>query len=508
MTVLALDWNATRVRAVLGPAGEYPLPVALEPPGLDLPLAIGLEGSTPEVGGAALRVCRRTPHLVCQNFLPFVTGTANEGPRWQAGRHALDARAACEVVWRRLRDLGTNSKSIVLTLPGYLEAAQADVLRGLGERGRLPVFGSLPALLAAALAGHAEQFWQRSVLVVDADDQALTFGWVQAQNDQAHLIDVQTFPRLGLQAWRERLIDALAEAFVWHHRRDPRDAPLAEQGLYDQLEPLLDAALKHQAIQIGVQAQQWYKHLIVHPEQVRHFTEALTRQAQAEAHSLLMGWPSGEARSIVMTHDAARLPGLVDALHALVLSAPGSETKLPTTRVTSFQDDDFGEALMIPEAEGRGGVLVLPPEAPARAAHALGEAFRRGQIPKGHLETIAPLASVEPVEAGPPRLHFEGHDYSLREGTFTIGTQYGCQLHFDAARHPDVAPRHCQIVREPRGFTLYNFCSQGTLVNEQLVTGPKVLQAGDRIRLSARGPTLRFLGKVTAPPRLLVRGEW
>src|ERR1019366_8606541 len=89
MTVLALDWNSTRLRAVQGPAGEYPTSVPLEPPSLALPLAISLEHKTPQVGSAALRRCRSAAHQVCHTFLPYLTAPPGQGPRWQAGRHSL-----------------------------------------------------------------------------------------------------------------------------------------------------------------------------------------------------------------------------------------------------------------------------------------------------------------------------------------------------------------------------------------------------------------------------------
>jgi hypothetical protein len=500
MTMLALDWNATRVRAVVGSAGDYPLPVPLDPPGIDLPLTISLEKSTPEIGAAALRQCRSAAHLMCQSFLPHLSDAPHQGPRWQAGRHSLDARDACDLVWRKLHSLSTNAHGIVLTVPSYLLPAQAEALRRLGELGKLPVLGSAPTILTAALAGHVEQFWQRSVLVIDVDDHALTIGWVKALGDKAHLIDSRSFTHLGLRVWKERLLNVLSDLCVRQHRRDPRDAPLAEQSLFDQLELLTDAAMKHQAIQLGVHGQQWFKHLLVHPEQTAQFCQTLARQAAGEAEQMLLCWPASELpRCILLTHQAGRLPGLVEALRALVLPSSSAETRFPGSSETNFHDDDFGEELMFSETEERGGgVLVLPPEAPARSAHGLADLFRKGSLPSGHLETIAPLATPPAVDAGPPRLHFQGRDYLVSENSYTLGSQYGCQLMFDKAAHPEVAARHCEIVHDQHAFTLHNRCREGTLVNDHPVTGSIVLHAGDRIRLGIRGPLVRFLGKTMA----------
>lgn len=496
MTVLALDWNATRLRAVAGPAGDYPLPVPLEPPRLDLPLAISLEKRLPELGSAALGLCRRVPEQVCQAFLPHLTATPGQGPRWKSGRHSLDPRQACELVWRKVQPLSANMHGILLTVPGYLLPAQAEALRQLGEAARLPVLGSLPATLAAALAGHAEVFWLRSVLVIDVDDHAVTIGWVKASGAKAKLVESRTFPHLGLRFWRERLINTLADLFVWQHRLDPRDAPWAEQCLYDQLDALTDAAQRHQAIQLGVQGQHWFKHLLVHPEQTVQFCQPLVRKVVHEAGLILQGWPTGEwPRTILLTHQAGRLPGLVAELQTLVRPHQAmNETKLPQTKETAFDEDDFGDELVFLHDDELGSVIVLAAEAPARAAHGLAEFFQTGKVAPGHLETSAPLAPPPSVEAGPPRLHFLGRDYLLHEDAFVLGSQFGSHLLFERNDYPAVAARHCEIIADRRGFTLHNRSRAGTLVNDQPLAGPAPLYAGDRIRLGQEGPTVRFLG--------------
>jgi FHA domain len=496
MTMLALDWNATRVRAVLGVAGDYALPVALDPPNIDLPIAINLDSREPEVGAMALRHARNAPQLVCQEYLPHLTDTPGQGRLWQGGRHSLGARTACELVWRKLHSLSANTLGVFLSLPGYLQPPQATALRQLGERAKLPVLGSAPTLLTAALAGHVEQFWQRSVLVVDADDHALTLGWVKAMADKAHLVESRSFPQLGGRCWKERLLNVLSDLCVLHHRRDPRDVPLAEQSLFDQLDPLTDAALKHQAIQLAVQGKQWFKHLLVHPEQTTQFCAPLANSVVQAANQLLLCWPASELpRCILLTQSAARLPGLAEALETLVLGNSGMETRIPTLE-TNYHDEDFGDELMFPETEERGGVLVLSAEGPARSAHALAAQIADGTLGTGHHRSIAPLATPPAVDAGPARLNVQGRDYLLRDGGLTLGSQFGCQLHFDRNEHPEVAPRHCAIVHDAHGFTLHNLGRDATLVNDQHVAGPVVLHPGDRIRLGLRGPLIRFLGSL------------
>jgi hypothetical protein len=497
MTLVALDWNATRARAVLGPAEDYPLPVPLEPPGLELPMALTLERQ-PQVGSAARRLLRQAPHQVCHGFLPHLGLT--DGPHWRAGRQTLDAAGAATHVWQRLQALCKKAEGVVLALPGYLQHVQAEALRLLAEKLRLPMLGSLPAPLAAALAAHAEGFWTHAVLVLDVDDHALTITLVKSADDRAHIVETRSLPALGLKAWQDRLINALADLCVWQMRRDPRDTPSAEQSLYEQLDGLFDAAQQQRAIQLGVQGPQWYQNLLLQPEHTQAYCASLVEQALAVVDELALGQPAHEASlGLVLTHAAGLLPGLTESARALVRRwSRSTDTILPGANRTMVED--FGEGLMFDVADEVAGVLVLPPDAPARAAHALGRFFRAGALARGHQEYLAPLPAPQAVDAGPARLHFQGQDYFLREPSFTLGSHAGCQLQFDAQLHPTVAARHCEIVFDHRTFILFNRSREGTLVNDQGVVGSVTLRPGDWIRLGLHGPTVRFLGGWTHRP--------
>ena len=79
MTRIGLELNGSVVRGVLGPAGDYPPPLPLEPPGHDLPMVFLLERSTPELGRAATNVVREKGHLICRDFLHHVGETGPKG---------------------------------------------------------------------------------------------------------------------------------------------------------------------------------------------------------------------------------------------------------------------------------------------------------------------------------------------------------------------------------------------------------------------------------------------
>ena len=89
------------------------------------------------------------------------------------------------------------------------------------------------------------------MLVLDVDDHALSIAEVRAVGGHAHVLDVKHLPHLGFKVWRERLINALSDLCVLQSRRDPRASPHAEQGLYEQLDVLLDACQKGRVLQLS-----------------------------------------------------------------------------------------------------------------------------------------------------------------------------------------------------------------------------------------------------------------
>jgi hypothetical protein len=491
MSLVGLEINGTRVRGVLGPLGDYPLPLTLEPPAQELPLALSLEKAALEVGSAALRLLRQRPHLVCHGFL---TGLDNDIKSWQAGRHRIDAAKAMSAVWNRLEPVCRKTNGVVAALPGYLSKPAAAKVFSLGQQSKVPILGSLSAPLAAALVGYAEQTWIDTVLVVDVDEHALTLAIVKAVDGLAHVLDNRSFPHLGMRYWKDRLMNALSDCCVLQSRRDPRDAPAAEQALYEQLEGLLEASFQGRYMHLGIQATSWYQNLLVQPEQPAAFCGQLTRRMLTEIGNLVQSVPPEDMpASIVLTHAAGRLPGIVPHLRALVEDW-FRELMIRQTRTPIPDEDDFGEDLLRETGQESPRVAILSVDALARSAHAVGAWLERGDLPPGHRDIVAPLPLPQAVEAGPARLHFQGQEYVIHEPTFCLGSHTGCHLVIDAGRHPGVAGKHCEILHDRRAYVLYNRSKEGTLVNDSPVTGSVMLRAGDWIRLGARGPVVRFLG--------------
>ncbi len=131
MSVVGLELNASRARAVHGTGLGPPGGLDLDDGRRDLPLAVSLEGRSPVVGSAGARLRRKAPHLAALDFLPAL-GQSRE---WIAGRHRLDAAAVLGLVFQRLHQSLGRSEGVFLTLPTYLSDAQeVQALQLAGKR--------------------------------------------------------------------------------------------------------------------------------------------------------------------------------------------------------------------------------------------------------------------------------------------------------------------------------------------------------------------------------------
>src|SRR5262249_33466748 len=151
--LIGLDLNASRARAVAGPAHAPPQPLPLEGRHEELPLYLSLEGPAVEVGRAGLALCRRWPHLACHGFLAHL-GSKRQ---WLGNGHKLDAAMAVKAVARHLRPAFGEVGGVTVAAPAYLDGRQGVLLRGLLEEARWPGLGVGAAPPGAGLAAPAEQ---------------------------------------------------------------------------------------------------------------------------------------------------------------------------------------------------------------------------------------------------------------------------------------------------------------------------------------------------------------
>ena len=490
MTLLALDLNATRLRAVVGPSPRESGPVALEDSETELPLALSLEGRSPEVGRAGTALCRRSPHLACTGFLPHLGGRRE----WSGPRLRLDAAAALTLFLEHAADRCGRHQVAATAVPGYLRGDQLALLQDLAVQARLKMRGTVDVALAATLAAHSQQPWNGVALVADVDDHALTWSAVIAEGGSARVLQTQPQPTLGLDVWKERLVGALADAFIRKCRRDPRDSAAAEQSLYDQLDWVLRGCQEFGQAEVTLQTPQWQNNLVLSAQDLTSVCAALRERAVTAFTGLSAAVARlGTPRAVVLTAAVGRLPGLAPALETL-LGALAVPLRPP-------ESEDFGENLLREDA-APASLRLLDDDAVCQAVHELAALLQAGSLTPGHLEAV-PLADEQPPAAGAARLQFRGQEHVLDQAIFSLGRDPRCDLSFDTGEFPSVSGKHCEIVCEQRGFLLVDRSRHGTLVNNRPVSQQRLLQPGDWIRLGPGGPLVRFLGQVHDERKLM-----
>ncbi|HZT80771.1 MAG TPA: FHA domain-containing protein [Gemmataceae bacterium] len=485
-SLVGVDLDGSRARAVSGPAGGLPQPLPLDGPGEELPLAVSLEGRHPAAGRAGLALCRKLPHLACLDFLAHL-GTGRE---WSGGRHRLDAGRALAVLFDHLPPAVAAARGVAFAVPAYLDPAQTSLLLAVAAKSRLPARGAVAIPVALALAAYADQPWRGAVCVVDADDHALTWSALWPEGGEMRLAETQVIPALAVRLWKERLLDLAADRCVRQTRRDPRDCPDAEQSLYEQIDAAWDAARQGNLAELVVQTPQWYQNVVLRPAEVAGCCAGFVGRAVEGLHALHAA--VGQPGAVLVSASAARLPGLVGALEAALAElVPANDPAA---------EEDFGEGL-VDDGFAPPLVSVLPPDAAARAAHGLAARWAQGELPAGP-QGAAPLLPAQSADAGPPRLHFRGQDYPIRGAAFTLGRHAGCDLVFDSEQYPAVSARHCEIVFDRGAYVLLDRSRNGTLVNERPVVQQIALHPGDWVRLGPQGPLLRFLGQALGQRKL------
>ncbi len=456
----------------------------------ELAVGLSLEERTPAVGQRATQLRRQKPHCACLDFLGHL-GTRKE---WTCGRHRMDALQALHHILQHVHATISPARGILMALPAYLTEQQQILVSQLAAKNRWRWLGSVATPLAAAYAVHEQLAFKGVVQVVDLDGHALTFSAIAVDTQRMRWLDTLAAPQLAEHVWLLRLLNGVANRCIRRTRRDPRESAETEQDLYDQLTHILKPNPGDKLIELVLQTPHWYQNLMLHPDELRGICEPLVQQTVAEWRAFRDTLQEhGRCTGLLLTAQAARLPGLVAGLQA-ALSEPA-----PEPQKLADDEEDFGANLLLfhDADDSSAPVHVLTGDAISRSAHHLAARMQRGDLPHGHLDSIR-LPSAHGDDLGPPRLQYRGRDHYLDRPLTTLGADAGCDLVFSREQYPTVSAKHCEIAYDHRAYTLRDRSRQGTLVNDRPVKRQTSLHSGDWIRLGPTGPVVYFLGQPVA----------
>jgi hypothetical protein len=309
--LVALDFDASRVRAAVGGRAGPAEPLPLEGESLDLPMAISLEGRALQVGATGARLLRRMPHLSCHDFLACLGSTR----QWAGGRHRLHASDAIQHVFKHLEPVWTAATGVGIALPSYMEAEQAIAVCELARESGMRVAGAVSAALPLAQAAYMQAAWSGPGLVVEIDDHALTWTAVAAEDGEIRRLGSHVVPQLRHTAWKEKLLCWVAENCIRQSRTDPRAYPEIDQLLFDQLGRVLATQPEGQILELVIQREQWYHNILLRFEELARVCAPYAVQVVKAMDELMAAIdPPGVPAAIIASWPASRLPGLVAAL--------------------------------------------------------------------------------------------------------------------------------------------------------------------------------------------------
>lgn len=331
--IIGVELNASIIRSTCwGPEGLRPVP--LQPPAEEMPLCVALHQRHLLYGQAAQAVARTMPHAICDNFLPVL----GHSQQWRFGRHCLTAESALEAILMHLRPIWeAQAAPLAVAVPAYLSPSQVQGLAELFRRAGCTLRAVLLTPLGVAAAfvpalysplpsptQHTSKTLVQTnqpalelrqtpitVGIVDVDTFALSAAVVGIAHDTARLLAFSAWPRLGLSAWYNRVLDAVADHCIRLCRRDPRDWPEAEQGLFEQIPYALEQCYAGRPIRWLVRTDEWYQELHMVAEELEGYCVGLAQAVEQVIRQLVQNTNNAfPLRAVWMTSRASRLPGL------------------------------------------------------------------------------------------------------------------------------------------------------------------------------------------------------
>jgi hypothetical protein len=356
---------------------------------------------------------------------------------------------------------------VVLAVGGGLEPRQLGRLLGITQALEIPVSAIVDAALAAASAGYT-------------GERLLHVGLGQRRAVVTEIRQGQSLVRervAAIERWgRDEVADAqmrgAAAAFVTQSRFDPLHDADTEQELFDRLPGWLAEIERTGSllVELGGGGRRPVAAELTR-EQAEGWTARFADELQQQVSLLKQ---AGEPTAVLVSAQAARLPGLVARLGGV----RGVELSLLPEQAGAAGALRAREALRGPGASLRFATRLPRPEAPlaerSDAAILRPPPLRRAAPASGRAPTHLLLGSVaHPITAEP-----------LVVGTAPAVAGRSVRLEGETA---GVSRTHCRFFESAGQALVEDLSTWGTFVNGERVAGRAVLSAGDRVRVGSPG---------------------
>ena len=266
-------------------------------PGLAL-----INGRQLAVGLDAENSARLNPRRLHTRFWQDL-GTAPLGRPFPSFLRTADlAHAHLKAVWEAD---GGNAEEVIVAVPGVYSDDQLALFLGIARELGIRVRG----LVDAAVAAAADRELQSSVLHLDIHLHRAVLTELEHGQEIVRKT-VRTEPRVGLLALRDAWARVIAQTFVRATRFDPLHVAATEQVLYAQLADYLEVLTEKDSTEVRI-ASGGRQHT-VELDRTRIIDAALSTYDTLS--SLVNDQEHPNDTTLLLSHRAAALPGLVDHL--------------------------------------------------------------------------------------------------------------------------------------------------------------------------------------------------
>lgn len=266
-------------------------------PGLAL-----IDGRDLAVGVDAESNARLNPRRLHSRFWQDL-GTSPLGRPFPSYLRTADlAHAHLKSVWDAD---GGNAGEVIVAVPGVYSDDQLALVLGIARELAIPVRG----LIDAAVAAAADRELQAHVLHLDLHLHRAVLTELEHGQEIVRKT-VRTEPRIGLLGLRDTWSRVIAQTFVRATRFDPLHVAATEQVLYAQLAQHLEVLAGKDSTEVRI-ASGGHQHT-VELDRARIVDAAVS--AYETLSSLVRAHEHPDDTTLLLSHRAAALPGLVDHL--------------------------------------------------------------------------------------------------------------------------------------------------------------------------------------------------
>ncbi len=418
-----------------------------------------LSDSGMTLGTAARAESRRHPRSVKNRFLFDLNTAALTDQRFS---HLSPADLAAALIEKVLAE--ARAQDVVFVVPGYFDKTALGVLLGIAAELQLTVV----ALVDAAVAASRRSFEHSELVNLEIGLHASVLTLIE-QHDELSVARHVVLEDCGMEAFRQRWLETLAQQFVEQSRFDPLHSAAVEQVALDALDGWLATARGGKTATATLRYADVEHQAELDPVVL---IESVSELYQRIADALRALASAGSATSVQLTQAADGLPGLSEYLRAraaaeLFVIADDAALKGASARLTAAKR--FGPRRL---------TRSLPPDQAAM---------------------VAATASTEIDAEAPTHVLMGAHAHPLNGEALVFGTGHNA-----SGRHialPDglagVSKTHCSVHRDAEGCVLSDHSRYGTYLNGNRINGSTLLRSGDIVRIGTPGIELTCIRVVS-----------